>query len=77
MQDRDAVILLRKGQESIVFPGEEGYTINWSKGSKVIPLSVTPSGHLVIECDKYERAKLASTGDALTFVTDHTNGVSS
>ena len=77
MQEQDAVIILRKGRESIVFPGEAGYTIKWSKGSKVIPLSVTPSGHLVIECDKYEGAKAASAGDSLTFVMDHSTEISS
>ena len=74
MQAQDAVIVLRKGQESIVFPGEGGYKIHWSEGSKVIPLSTAPSGHLVIQCDSFEGARSSQSGDALTFVTDHTNG---
>ena len=74
MQQQDAVIVLRKGQESIVFLGEGGYKIHWSQGSTVIPLSRAQSGHLVIQCDNYEGARSSQAGDALTFVTDHTNG---
>ena len=68
------MIVLRKGQESIVFPGEGGYKIHWSEGSKVIPLSTAPSGHLVIQCDRFDGAQSSQSGDALTFVTDHTKG---
>ena len=77
MQDQDAVIILRKGRESIVFPGEKGYKIQWSEGSKVIPLVPAPSGHLVIECDKYEGAKPSTAGEAISFVTDHERGTAS
>ena len=44
MQDQDVVIILRKGKESIVFPGNDGYKINWSKGTRVLPLTMAPSG---------------------------------
>ena len=74
MQAQDAVIVLRKGQDSIVLLGEGGYKIHWSEGSKVIPLKPAPSGHLVIQCDSFEGARSSQAGDALTFVTDHTDG---
>ena len=39
MQEKDAVILLRQGQEHLVFPGRKGYKIIWSEGTKTIPLT--------------------------------------
>ena len=77
MQAQDAVIILRDGQQSIVFPGADGYKIHWSEGTRVIPLSSTPSGHLVIECDKFDNAQASQSGDALTFVMDHSRNGSS
>ena len=77
IQDQDVVIILRKGKESIVFLGDDGYKINWSRVTRVFPLTMAPSGHLVIECDKYSGAQESLAGDALTFVTDHTNSSAS
>ena len=72
MQEQDAVILLRKGKEQIVFPGAEGYKITWSPGTRAIELTTAPSGHLVIECDKYAGGQATTPGYPLTFVTDNT-----
>ena len=72
MQDKDAVILLRKGKEMIVFPGPGGYKIEWSPGSLLLPMVPSPSGHLVIPCDKYaEVDKNKQNDQAVTFWTDH------
>ena len=72
MQDKDAVIPLRKGKEMIVFPGPGGYKIEWSPGSQLLPMVPSPSGHLVIPCDKYaEVDKNKNNDQALTFWTDH------
>ena len=75
MQEQDAVVLLRKGGESIVFLGPDGYTIKWSEGTKTLPLTMSPSGHLVIECDKYDGAQpqQAVAKKALSFGTDHSH----
>ena len=74
MQDKDAVILLRKGKEMIVFPGPGGYKIQWSPGTKRLPMVPAPSGHLVIPCDKYGEVNTAKNSDQVTFWTDHSKG---
>jgi len=73
MQDKDAVILLRKGKEMIVFPGPGGYKIEWSPGSQLLPMVSAPSGHLVIPCDRYAEVDRNKTNadQAITFWTDH------
>ena len=38
MQDRDAVIILRRGKEQLVLPGPQGYRITWSPGTKTFPM---------------------------------------
>ena len=72
MQEKDAVIILRKGKEMMVFPGPGGYKIEWSPGSKRLPLMSAPSGHLVVQCDLFADVDKKSNSDALVFVTDHT-----
>jgi hypothetical protein len=78
MQDKDAVILLRKGKEMIVFPGPGGYKIEWSPGSQLLPMMPAPSGHLVIPCDKYAEVNRDKVNtEAVTFWTDHAVGTAS
>ena len=73
MQEKDAVILLRKGKEMIVFPGPGGYKIEWSPGTKRLHMVPAPSGHLVIPCDKFEGAADNNNEmDQILFCTDHT-----
>ncbi len=55
MQDKDAVIFLRKAWETIIFPGKAGYEIEWSPGTKQLPMDQSPSGHLVIPCDLWQK----------------------
>ena len=73
MQEKDAVIILRTGKEMNVFPGPGGYKIEWSPGTKRLPMIPAPSGHLVIPCDKFEEVdKHTQKTDQLTFCTDRT-----
>jgi len=73
MQEKDAVLILRQGKEFIAFPGPGGYKIEWSPGTKLLPMIPAPSGHLVIPCDRF--AELPTTEpqveQQLTFLTDH------
>ena len=69
MEEKDAVIILRKGKQLMVFPGPAGYKIEWSPGTKLLPLVQTTSGHLVLPCDSFEKAITAT--DRLTFATDN------
>ena len=72
MEKKDAVLILREGKQFIAFPGPGGYKIEWSPGTKLLPITKAPSGHLVIPCDKFDKAK-NKPEDNLTFVTDYTN----
>ena len=71
MQDKDAVIILRRAQEIIAFPGEGGYKIQWSPGTKLCPMTPAPSGHLVVQCDHFDDIR-NDTDRAMTYVADHT-----
>ena len=68
MTEKDAVLILRNGKRCMAFPGKGGYRIEWSAGTKLLPLETSPSGHLVIPCDAFQNAIVES---AQTFVTDH------
>ena len=38
-------------------------------GTRVLPLTMTPRGRHVIECDKYNGAQESLAGDAFTFTS--------
>ena len=69
MTDKDTVLILRNGKRCMAFPGKGGYKIEWSPGTKLLPLETSPSGHLVIPCDSFQDA---TEDSSQTFVTDHT-----
>ena len=71
MQEKDSVLILRKGREILAFPSEGGYRIEWSPGTKLLPMTPAPSGHLVVPCDEFAKVNTESKGDAMTFITDH------
>ena len=77
MQDKDAVLALRKGKELIAFPGPGGYKIEWSPGSKLLPMVPAPSGHLVIPCGKFKDAMTPNKDEQLAFMMDYSRGSSS
>ena len=71
MQDKDTVLILRRGQEILAMPGPGGYKIEWSPGTKLLPITSAPSGHLVIPCDKYDKVPSGTrtNNETQTFVT--------
>ena len=72
-QEKDSVLILRKGKEMIAFPGPGGYKIEWSPGTKLLPMMPAPTGHLVIPCDKFEELNKNKTNtEQISFWTDHT-----
>jgi len=73
MQKKDGVLLLREGKECIVLPGPGGYSINWSPGTRILPMKKAPSGHLVVECDNFDVLDSKNNSDAQSFWTDHRN----
>ena len=75
MEARDAVIILREGNKCMAFPGPGGYRIEWSAGTKIVPMEDSPSGHLVIPCDTFEKAEVVK--DTHAFFTDNMTSDSS
>ena len=74
MQEKDSVIMLRKGKEVMAFPGPGGYKIEWSPGAKLLPLEPAPSGHLVIPCDRFsELDSKVNNREQVAFWTDFSN----
>ena len=72
MKEKDSVIILRNGKEMIVFPGPGGYKIEWSPGTKLLPITTAPSGHLLIPCGKFARLpKGTKKPVSEVFFTDH------
>ena len=53
MQDKDAIILLRAGQEKLIFPGKKGYAIKCEDGALVLPMAPSPTGRVLISCDHF------------------------
>ena len=72
MEEKDVVIIMRKGKQQIVFPGPGGYQIEWSPGTKILPAINSPSGHLVVECDLYDQLS-KQPSEEITLWTDHKN----
>ena len=73
MQEKDSVLILRKGKEMIAFPGPGGYKIEWSPGTRLLPMMPAPTGHLVIPCDRFEELnKNKNNTEQISFWTDHT-----
>ena len=66
------VDILRKGKELLVFPGPGGYKIEWSPGTKLLPMVPAPSGHLVVPCDRFSELPAKAATSQISFVTDHT-----
>jgi len=71
MQKKDGVLCLREGKEFIAFPGPGGYAIQWSPGTKILPMKPAPSGHLVIECGHYDTLAPTGESETISFWTDH------
>ena len=61
MQKKDVVILLHKGETSMVFPGREGYKIEWSAGTQIVPLVSVSPGHLVIPDGEFKTSSTVFT----------------
>ena len=82
MQDNDAILIMREGEQTMIFPGKGGYSINCSPGTRFLPMERSATGHLVISSDHFEEL-MAQEGnpDAMevttTFVLDHTNSAAS
>ena len=70
MMERDCVLMLRKGEPVLAMPGPGGYKIEWSPGTKLLPLEHSPSGHLVIPCDEFSSVPKGNPTNEISFVKD-------
>ena len=73
MREKDVVIIMRDGHEILTLPGPGGYKIQWSPGTKLLPMVQAPSGHLVIPCDRFSELLKPDNKQQHTFWTDHQN----
>ena len=71
MQKKDGVLILREGKECLAIPGPGGYSIQWSPGTRILPMRPAPSGHLVVEADNFDM--LTDTTSSNSFWMDHRN----
>ena len=73
LQEKGAAIVLRKGKEFLAFPGPGGYKIEWSPGTRLLPMTPSPSGRLVVPCDNFDRVADGATvnADSTVFATNH------
>ena len=56
----------------MAIPGPGGYEIEWSPGTKLLPMVQAPSGHLVVPSDEYAKAATHyKSTDDITFITDN------
>ena len=72
--DKQGLIETAPGREMMSFPGPGGYKIEWSPGSRHFPLSLAPSGHLILPIDHYDRLPQRSGGLPQQQMTFQTTG---
>ena len=73
MQKKDGVLILRAGKECIAIPGPGGYSIQWSEGTRILPMKPAPSGHLVVEADNFEMLTSNDNTATSSFWMDYRN----
>ena len=74
MTEKNCFILLQKGHQKLALPGPGGYKIEWSPGTKLLPIENLPSGHLGFTTDNYDKV-VNNKSEQLSFITDHTTSL--
>jgi len=54
---QNCVLEMAPGNEHLTLPGPGGYSINWSPGTVRYKLEQSPSGHLILPCDEFDKVK--------------------
>ena len=73
MSKQCGVLEMQAGEEYLTFPGQGGYSIEWSPGTRRYKLERAPSGHLILPCDAFQDIKSTTGGLATStkeFFTD-------
>ena len=71
MKNKNAVLELQDGKETLTFPGPGRYTVNWSPGTVRIPMEAAMSGHLMVGCTNYDKLPRQRGGVEATTDTLH------
>eukprot|EP00959_Pyramimonas_sp_CCMP1952_P442921 9272159-Pyramimonas_sp.AAC.1 len=66
MQDKRTIIVFERGQEKLIFPGKGQVQMELPEGSKIMPTTKLPSGHLSIRCDRFGAAGQPASGTSTT-----------
>ena len=64
MSDKNAILEMTPGKESLIFPGPGGYEIKLAPGYTRIPLQKAPSGHLCIPTDNFNAQSTSSSSSS-------------
>eukprot|EP00959_Pyramimonas_sp_CCMP1952_P288958 6043357-Pyramimonas_sp.AAC.1 len=56
MSNMRTILFLEQGHEKMVIPGVEMHKVLLGKGARVLDLMKTPSEHLALKADEYEKA---------------------
>ena len=64
MADKNAILEMTPGKESLIFPGPGGYEIKLAPGYTRIPLQKAPSGHLCIPTDRFSAQRSGSSSSS-------------
>ena len=65
MSNQNAVLLLHEDGERLMIPGAGGFRVEWSPGTKEIPMVKTRSGHYAIVLDHFESLNEPTTNSNL------------
>ena len=78
MARQNSILEMAPGSEFLTLPGPGGYTIQWSPGTIRYKLEKSPSGHLILPCDSFQKISKIQGGikePMMTFFGEKTQKV--
>jgi len=70
MEEKNVILLLGKGKQTMIFPGPGGYKLECSTGSKKLPIMKSQTKHLVVKIDDFKDLPPDQSYER-TFLIDH------
>ena len=70
MEEKNVILLLGKGKQTMIFPGPGGYKLECSAGSKKLPIMKSQTKHLVVKIDDFKDLPSDQSYER-TFLIDH------
>ena len=72
LQDKDAVVVFRRGHAQVILPGTDGCKITCGKSANISPIVNAPSGRLRIPCEILTAAASTTAfSSTTTYAIDH------